>query len=106
MMTVTAITIVTYAAAIVRGIAFFFSTDQHRDTDKHVVGALVAGAVLFMVFQLMMWFEHPARLFQLAILDSIWMAFNFFNAAFYLTLAHLFTRNSRRRAHKEATHAQ
>lgn len=103
MMTVTAITILTYAAAIVRGIGFFFSTAPHRDTDKHIVGALVAGGFLFMVFQLMVWFEHPARLFQLAVLDSIWMAFNFFNAAFYLTLAHLFTRNSQRRmTHEEA----
>ena len=105
MMTVTAITIMTYAAAIVRGIAFFFTRGEHRDVDKHLMGALVAGSLLFMVFQLMVWYEHPDRLFRLAVLDSVWMAFNFFNAAFYLTLAHLFTRNVHRRANKEAKHA-
>lgn len=92
MMTVTAITLVTYAMAIFRGVSFFLRTEHCREADKHIVGAIVAGGALFMVFQLMVWFEHPARIFQLAILDSIWMAFNFFNAAFYLTLAHLFTR--------------
>lgn len=103
MMTVTAITVLTYALAILRGVAFFRRHEDCRETDKHIVGSIVAGGTLFMVFQLLVWFEHPARLFQLAILDSIWMAFNFFNAAFYLTLAHLFTRQrGRRTAHKEA----
>lgn len=93
MMTVTAITLLTYAMAFVRGMSFFLRHEACRETDKHIVGALMAGGVLFMLFQLIMWFEHPAELFKLPILSSIWMAFNFFNAALYLTLAHLFTRN-------------
>ncbi|MNE57571.1 hypothetical protein D3C80_1525430 [compost metagenome] len=78
---------------------FFLRHEHCRETDKHIVGALTAGGLLFMAFQLMVWFEHPAMLFRIAILDSIWMAFNFFNAAFYLTLAHLFTRQRRNHHH-------
>lgn len=102
MMTVTALTVLTYAMAITRGINFFLRNEACRDTDKHIVGSLIAGGLLFMVFQIIVWFEQPALLFKVAILDSIWMAFNFFNAALYLTLAHLFTRNRKQRHHKEA----
>ena len=93
MLTVVAVTYLTYALAIARGITFFRQPAECREADKHIVGSLVAGSVLFMVFQTLVWVEKPGKLFGSATLDSLWMAFNFFNAALYLTLSHLFVRN-------------
>lgn len=93
MLTVVAVTYITYALAIARGVAFFRLPAECRDVDKHLVGSLIAGSVMFMVFQTLVWVERPEKLFNNAALDSLWMAFTFFNAAFYLTLSHLFARN-------------
>ena len=93
MLTVVAVTYLTYALAIARGITFFRQPAECREADKHLVGSLIAGSVLFIVFQTLVWVEKPDKLFGNASLDSLWMAFNFFNAAFYLTLSHLFARN-------------
>lgn len=93
MLTVVAVTYLTYAMAIARGVTFFRIPTECRETDKHLVGSLIAGSVMFIVFQTLVWVEKPGKLFGSAALDSLWMAFNFFNAAFYLTLSHLFVRN-------------
>lgn len=93
MLTVIAATYLTYALAIARGITFFRLPTECRETDKHLVGSLIAGSVMFIIFQSLVWLEKPGKLFGSATLDSLWMAFNFFNAAFYLTLSHLFVRN-------------
>ena len=92
MLTVVAVTYLTYALAIARGVMFFRQPSRCREADKHLVGSLVAGSVLFILFQSLVWVEKPGKLFGSAALDSLWMAFNFFNAAFYLTLTHLLTR--------------
>jgi len=96
-MAVVAITLATYALAVARGVLFFIRHQACRDTDKHIVGVVTVGGALFVVFQLMVWYEQPTLLLRMPILDSIWMAFNFFNAVLYLTLAHLFTRQMSRR---------
>ena len=106
MLTVVAVTYLAYAMAIARGVTFFRTPAECRETDKHLVGSLIAGSIMFIVFQTLVWAERPGKLFGVATLDSLWMAFNFFNAALYLTLSHLFVRNRTCRLPNNEHHAR
>lgn len=102
MITIALFTYLVYSAAFYRGVIFFRTQSDCREVDKHIVGSLMAGSVLFVVFQTMVWLERPDKLFGIAHLDSLWVAFNFFNAFLYVTLANLLSkpRSCQTKAHQ------
>lgn len=86
MATVVLLSIFVYALVCGKSVLFFRQGGHCRESDKTIVASLGIGSVLFILGQVVVWGTNPFGLIHGSLGLSLLMAFNFFNAFFYLAL--------------------
>lgn len=98
MFAIVIVTMLAHILTVSKGISFFLEGDLRRDAEKHIVACIVAGSIIFIMFQAWLLVDKTGLVMRSEDIYSPWLAYNFFTSVLHLCLATTLTKQRTERA--------